>query len=578
MLAKLLTVLWGFAILALVRCTDNKSGGNYFLSLLDNTGQKEVLLLNEAADSLSKLTPDAGKKVIVNLEKHISSTDERLYSKLLFLKSSLSLSSKKVAYQYIKRAIEIAEQLDENRLVAAYCRGYTFLLLRSKPDYRTAAPYAVKSLELQRRLGFEHFPDVQEFKRIVAQIMYNTKNYSESIRYYRELLNGDVSQLSDNEIASSYNSFAFCYRDQGLYDSAMRLYQKGWLFAKEKGLPIWSWLLRGNEAYIYLSRHQYDSAETIATWYYGESSKTGSWDLAAKAQTMIGRARIGTGDYQGALQALDKADFIITHYPMSRYEEFSSTYQNLASLYERIGDAGKAYQHYKKYIAIRDSVDHSLNETIVENFKTKMAFDKSEASIRLLQQEKRSEQLKRNFIIGLIILFAIISLLVVNRQRLVLAHRAEMAMKEKAAAEAEVSAATTQLQLFKQSIIEKNRLIDSLQEQLEKEKNELDVQNKVELLRQQVILTEDDWQNFKALFEKVYPCFFDQLRQMAPDITAAEQRMAALVRLFADNKQIASVLGISVNSVRKTRQRLSQRLCVDTEEVESLVLRLSKTV
>jgi DNA-binding CsgD family transcriptional regulator len=164
-----------------------------------------------------------------------------------------------------------------------------------------------------------------------------------------------------------------------------------------------------------------------------------------------------------------------------------------------------------------------------------------------------------------------------NRKRLVLAHRAERALQQKAAAEAEVALATKQLQLFRQRIVEKNSLIDSLQEQLEEEKTAQDLQDKVELLRQQVILTEDDWHDFKTLFEKVYPQFFDRLRQLAPDITAAEQRMAALVRLFHDNKQIASVLGISVNSVRKTRQRLSQRLRIDTEEIESLVMKLSKT-
>ena len=41
--------------------------------------------------------------------------------------------------------------------------------------------------------------------------------------------------------------------------------------------------------------------------------------------------------------------------------------------------------------------------------------------------------------------------------------------------------------------------------------------------------------------------------------------MAALTRLQLTPKQMASMLGISVNSVHKTRQRLRQRLRIDPE-------------
>ena len=44
-----------------------------------------------------------------------------------------------------------------------------------------------------------------------------------------------------------------------------------------------------------------------------------------------------------------------------------------------------------------------------------------------------------------------------------------------------------------------------------------------------------------------------------PGITVAEQRMAALTRLQLTNRQMASMLGISVDSVHKTRQRLRKR-------------------
>jgi len=45
----------------------------------------------------------------------------------------------------------------------------------------------------------------------------------------------------------------------------------------------------------------------------------------------------------------------------------------------------------------------------------------------------------------------------------------------------------------------------------------------------------------------------------------AENRLAALTRLNLTTKQIASMLGISVDSVHKSRQRLRQRFQVNGE-------------
>jgi DNA-binding CsgD family transcriptional regulator len=84
-------------------------------------------------------------------------------------------------------------------------------------------------------------------------------------------------------------------------------------------------------------------------------------------------------------------------------------------------------------------------------------------------------------------------------------------------------------------------------------------------LSHQTILTEDDWEKFKTLFEKIYPGFFLKIKELIPDITVAEKRMAALTRLHLNTKQMASMLGISPDSVYKIRQRLRKRLLLNDE-------------
>jgi hypothetical protein len=181
-------------------------------------------------------------------------------------------------------------------------------------------------------------------------------------------------------------------------------------------------------------------------------------------------------------------------------------------------------------------------------------------TIKNLHKEKESEKLKRNFILATIILVAAIIILILARQRQKSIHKQELALKKKTAAEAEVTAAKEQLNMFKQNIVEKTDLIEKLQEQVRDKETSNEQLEIVNELSQQTILTEQDWEKFRNLFEKIYPGFFMKLKEKASGITVAEQRMAALTRLHLTTRQMASKLGISVDSVHKTRQRLRQRL------------------
>ena len=84
-------------------------------------------------------------------------------------------------------------------------------------------------------------------------------------------------------------------------------------------------------------------------------------------------------------------------------------------------------------------------------------------------------------------------------------------------------------------------------------------------LTHHLILNEDDWLRFKALFDSVYPGFFHTLRNRVPDITQAEQRMAALSKLKLTTKEAANLLGVSPNTVYTTRRRLRMRLGLEQD-------------
>jgi len=151
----------------------------------------------------------------------------------------------------------------------------------------------------------------------------------------------------------------------------------------------------------------------------------------------------------------------------------------------------------------------------------------------------------------------------------------EKMAQEKLLMEQEVASAKDQLKLFTENVIEKTSLIEKLEMQVKGKEVTSEQHSIISELTQQTILTEQDWYKFRSLFEKIYPGFFIKLKDRFPDITVAEQRMAALTRLHLTTKQIASMLGISLDSVHKSRQRLRQRFQVGAEtNLEELVANL----
>jgi DNA-binding CsgD family transcriptional regulator len=79
-------------------------------------------------------------------------------------------------------------------------------------------------------------------------------------------------------------------------------------------------------------------------------------------------------------------------------------------------------------------------------------------------------------------------------------------------------------------------------------------------LHQAIILTDSDWEKFKAQFELHYPNFYIRLHEKLPHLTPSEIRLVTLLKLQLNTRAMAAILGISPQSIIKTRYRLKKKL------------------
>jgi DNA-binding CsgD family transcriptional regulator len=108
--------------------------------------------------------------------------------------------------------------------------------------------------------------------------------------------------------------------------------------------------------------------------------------------------------------------------------------------------------------------------------------------------------------------------------------------------------------------------------QLNKGKLEKADRDLLEELKSTSILTQEDWIQYREMFQNAYPNFIMKLKSSFPDLSPAEKRCLCLEKLKMSNNEMALALGVSANTVIVTKHRIRKKLGLTSqEELSALV-------
>jgi DNA-binding CsgD family transcriptional regulator len=249
--------------------------------------------------------------------------------------------------------------------------------------------------------------------------------------------------------------------------------------------------------------------------------------------------------------------------------------EGITAAYSGLGRIDSAFIYSNLFHKHADSLNAFTNRSNLRAAKTKIAFEEMQTALQSASAAIRHQQLIRNFIIGGILLLAVIALLLYNRKMWRQKYKTAILERKRQMAEMESKRAKEQIALFTQQIIDKNNLIDKLTDELTFQ-TEVVVAEKntaFESLVQYTLLTDGEWEKFRMEFFRAYPDFFPAFKKLVLHPTPAEERLATLIYLDLSNQQIANTLGISKDSVTRAKRRLKQRLNLQTEEVLEVYIR-----
>ncbi|WP_350286943.1 LuxR C-terminal-related transcriptional regulator [uncultured Croceitalea sp.] len=257
----------------------------------------------------------------------------------------------------------------------------------------------------------------------------------------------------------------------------------------------------------------------------------------------------------------------------------SATYYDLLSkIYALLNDDKGYNMAISKVNNYKDSIQSKKNKIALDEMNTIVSLSKAEnelvsknTQLAILEIEREN----KNIWFGMLIL----GLVTAGITILLLYKNHKTAIKNK---ELELNMITSKKADLAVKLEMKNReLSDKLLASLKrKEKVETYLANKNDKELSSEILKifdgKEEWQRFRDQFQEVHPSFFRKLNTDFPELTSRELNVLALVYMRLTSKDIASISGISLEAVEKSRYRIRKKMNIS--KGESLYKELIKTI
>lgn len=254
----------------------------------------------------------------------------------------------------------------------------------------------------------------------------------------------------------------------------------------------------------------------------------------------------------------------------------------LIKAYKMLGNFDKALNKAELSNSLKDSLINKETKDALEQSKIRYDFKVKEREYELLRKDSDTRKFFwRLLVAALVIIFALFFIIFRMKLKAAILKREQLAFENKLTKkklgleqsknkDLEVKIETINYELLSKSLLldNKNQVLESignLIEQADTIENAGDVshlkQLKQHLYRDNIM--DRNLEDFRNYFERVHSDFFKNLHRNHKNLSSNDLRFAALIILQFNSKEIAEMLNISPDSVRKRKQRIREKLNLD---------------
>jgi tetratricopeptide (TPR) repeat protein len=395
------------------------------------------------------------------------------------------------------------------------------------------------------------------------------KHYEQALAIY--------NSLKDKAgMGATYGKIGHLYEKERSYDTAfhfqrLALAQYLQIDNKQGMAKIYE-----NIGSIYEDLNRYDSAG-----YYFEHAlrlNEAAADDTARIEVLnnLGDVLRKTGRYREGLLLTQKA--LALARKVNEPYQLSGAYRDLAKSYHLLGNIDSAYYYQelsRNYLLDIYSTESSKQVALLQ---TMYDLEKKNREIDQLTNVRKVTRIITAAVIIVVILLIVLGTVIISRQRLKISHAQMLAEQDKQQYEtqkermmAELEHRKMELSAHTLHIIQKNQLLEELQQRLnEMVKDERrDQKKQLKQLQQQINHSfnhDHYWEEFRQMFEQVHHAFFNNLKKYCDKLTPSDLRLVALLKMNLPSGDIATLLSVSQDSLRVMRYRLRKKLNIEQGE------------
>jgi tetratricopeptide (TPR) repeat protein/DNA-binding CsgD family transcriptional regulator len=501
----------------------------------------KVLLLCEISVAYFQLAPDKG----ITYGRHALKLATRLKYERGIMKANNAIgrchavqTDLSLALKHFNDALAMARKLDSKDDIARLLLSIGNVF-SEKGEHEKALNYHLKAKDAYEQAGVKNRHRVMNS---IGSTFVRMEQFSKAVPCLKEAIAMEENDKADpGALATSFLNIGAAYIGLGRYDSSLHYLQKA---------------LENTE----ITGNKKSTANTlcnISTIYI---------DLGrGKFPTLPDSLQNKTQNFERSVAYAKQALAITNELGLQSLR--CSVLFNISLGYRELGNYKVALDYFDQYYFLNDTLIRMDRERAFAKAEAEFNVRKTTDSLTyqniLKDKELKKRRSDRNKLIAIISLIGASGLLLINRQKLKHVQKRKEAEAQKLHAE---ELAGQQLLEFTKRIQEKNELIDVVSAEIAKLKESRSGANMsldetmLSELRQSILLTDQQWDSFKANFEKVHTGYLSRLRTKLPDLTPAETRFIVLSKLKMSPREMGGMLGITPPAVRANKYRLMKKL------------------
>jgi tetratricopeptide (TPR) repeat protein len=391
-----------------------------------------------------------------------------------------------------------------------------------------------------------------------------------ALKIAQEALEGFKRNRDTRHIGTTYSTLSAFYGELFEFEKAKLMALEGMKYLKNQNDSLYICQAYNQFAFIFTDQEDFKNGllyfDTALIYLTNNNFKEHASSIyvnMSDCYVSLSKLDIGITYLEKALELSSSANQIFLK---------NLIYSKLSYIYELKKMYKESLYYLNESVLIKEQIFSKEKSEALASIEIKYKSKEKEDEIKNLIKEQKLIKTRRNLLIITltISLFLLLSIIYIIISKL---RKAKELLIEKD------NELINYFNLLRQKNIELNILLD-IRKNSEKnisEKDILNIDNQIveyddlELFNSRII-TNEDWEFFKKRFELIHPGLILKIRNSYPDITAAEERLFLLIKIKIKTQEIAIMIGISDDSVKKTRQRLRKRLNIgNTENLEKFI-------